>query len=163
MSKNAVFVLPFFIAGLAAVGPILSPNLVQGGILPASQLSALGVQFSSPELLARNYTGLKNSLISKSQKPLIIKTLITAYSSSPDETDSTPFITASGSYTRDGIVAANFLPFGTRIRIPTIFGPKIFIVEDRLCEEYNDRIDIWFSTKGGALEFGKKTSHIEIL
>src|SRR3990167_1248447 len=38
---------------------------------------------------------------------------ITAYSSTPEETDSTPFITASGTHVRDGVVAANFLPLGT--------------------------------------------------
>ena len=37
---------------------------------------------------------------------------LTAYSSSVDETDDTPFITASGKHVRDGIVATNFLPFG---------------------------------------------------
>ncbi len=158
MSKNAVFVLPFFIAGLVAMGPVFSPNSAQGDISPDKQLSA-----NSAELLARNYTGLKSSSIPEEQKPIIIKTIITAYSSSLDETDDTPFITASGSYTRDGIVAANFLPFGTRIRIPKFFGPKIFMVEDRLRSDYNDRIDIWFSTKEGALEFGQKTSHIEVL
>ncbi len=162
MSKNAVFVLPFFITGLVGIVPVLSPNSVQGDYLPASQVSA-AITVGSAELLAINYTGLKSPSIPENQKPLIIKTLITAYSSSVDETDDTPFITASGSYTRDGIVAANFLPIGTRIRIPTIFGPKVFIVEDRLRSDYNDRIDIWFSTKGGALEFGKKTSHIEVL
>ena len=34
---------------------------------------------------------------------------ITAYSSTPDQTDSTPFITAYNTFVRDGIVAANFL------------------------------------------------------
>ena len=35
----------------------------------------------------------------------------TAYTSDPAETDSSPFTTANGSQVRDGIVAANFLPF----------------------------------------------------
>lgn len=79
---------------------------------------------------------------------------ITAYSSSPDETDNTPWITAYNTITRDGIVASNDLPFGTKIRIPQIFGDKVFIVEDRLNERINGVIDVWFPTKDEALEFG---------
>ena len=41
-----------------------------------------------------------------------IEVWVTAYSSTPEETDDTPRITASGGEVRDGIVAANFLPFG---------------------------------------------------
>lgn len=41
---------------------------------------------------------------------------ITAYASVPDETDSTPFITADGSHVADGIVASNILPFGTGLK-----------------------------------------------
>src|SRR3989344_3213041 len=60
----------------------------------------------------------------------------TAYSSTPDQTDDTPFITAKGTTVRDGIIAANFLPFGTRIKIPDIYGDKIFVVEDRMNRRY---------------------------
>ncbi|MDP3003980.1 MAG: hypothetical protein Q8N43_00505, partial [Candidatus Azambacteria bacterium] len=38
-----------------------------------------------------------------------MKVVLTAYSSTPDQTDDTPFITASNTRVRDGIVAANFL------------------------------------------------------
>ncbi|MBD3252034.1 hypothetical protein GF380_06350, partial [Candidatus Uhrbacteria bacterium] len=55
---------------------------------------------------------------------------MTAYTSRPEETDDTPFITADGSHVRDGIVAANFLPFGTKVRIPSLFGDQIFEVHD---------------------------------
>src|SRR3989338_8592683 len=44
---------------------------------------------------------------------------LTAYSSSADETDSTPFITASGSKTRHGVVASNDLPFGRSFEATT--------------------------------------------
>ncbi|MBI2036999.1 MAG: hypothetical protein HYT14_01400, partial [Candidatus Liptonbacteria bacterium] len=53
---------------------------------------------------------------------------ITAYSSTPEETDSTPFITASGTHVRDGVVAANFLPFGTAVKIPELYGDRLFVV-----------------------------------
>lgn len=90
-------------------------------------------------------------------KPLIRKVLyftITGYSSSPDETDDTPWLTAYNTLTRDGIVASNDLPFGTKIKIPQIFGDKIFVVEDRLNERIRGIIDVWFPSKEKALNFG---------
>ncbi len=57
---------------------------------------------------------------------------ITAYSSTVDQTDSTPFITANGVHVHDGVVATNALPFGTQIKIPALFGDKVFTVEDRM-------------------------------
>lgn len=89
--------------------------------------------------------------------------IVTAYSSTPWETDDTPHITASGTYVRDGIVAANFLPFGTKIRIPQIFGDKVFVVEDRLSPEKKYHIDVWFPSYEEALHFGAHLTYIEIL
>lgn len=86
-----------------------------------------------------------------------------AYSSSVDETDDTPFITAAGTYTRDGIVAANFLPLGTAIKIPDLYGDKIFIVEDRMNKRYNLNVDLWFPSKELAKQFGRKTIKIEVV
>ena len=89
---------------------------------------------------------------------------MTAYTSSVDETDSTPFITADGSHTRDGIVAANNLKFGTRVRFPDLCGDKVFEVHDRMNKRYTDRIDIWMTTKGEAFKFGVKHNvRVEIL
>lgn len=89
--------------------------------------------------------------------------MMTAYSSTPDQTDSTPFITASGTRVRDGIVAANFLPFGAKIKIPQLFGDKVFVVEDRMNKRYTERVDIWFSTRRDARQFGIKKAEIVVL
>ena len=81
--------------------------------------------------------------------------VFTAYSSNPDETDSTPFITASGSEVRDGVIANNCLHFGTRVMIPGLFEDKIFVVEDRKNSRYGCQwFDIWHSSKSGAKRFG---------
>lgn len=88
---------------------------------------------------------------------------VTAYTSSPEETDDTPFETAMGTRTRDGIVAANFLPFGTRIKIPKLFGDKIFVVEDRMNRKYSDRVDIWVETKAQAYWIGIRNLEIIVL
>lgn len=88
---------------------------------------------------------------------------VTAYSSSVDETDDSPFITANGTYVRDGIVAANFLPFGTAVKIPALFGDKIFVVTDRMNQRFSDRMDIWMPSKNAAFQFGLKKVVIEIV
>lgn len=93
-----------------------------------------------------------------------IKAVVTAYSSTPDQTDSTPFITASGKPVAENIVANNMLPFGTKIRIPELYGDKVFIVGDRMNKRMGDyRFDLWMTSRSLALNFGVKTTEVEIL
>ncbi len=89
--------------------------------------------------------------------------IITAYSSTFDQTDSTPFITASGTYVRNGVVACNFLRFGTRIRLPHLYGEKIFVVEDRMAPRNSHKMDIWFASQWQAKQFGVKKAKVEVL
>jgi len=96
---------------------------------------------------------------------LISETLdmrVTAYASVPDETDDTPFITASGLHVADGIVASNALPLGTRIEIPSLFGDKVFVVEDRMSKHFMNTIDVWMPTKQKALVFGLNYADIDV-
>ncbi|MCX6759914.1 MAG: hypothetical protein NTW46_01050 [Candidatus Nealsonbacteria bacterium] len=93
-----------------------------------------------------------------------MQVMITTYSSTPNQTDSTPFITASGKSVADGIIANNHLPFGTKVKIPAIFGDKVFEVQDRMHSRKPDsQIDIWFSDNNEAKNFGVKQSYIEII
>lgn len=88
---------------------------------------------------------------------------ITAYASDPAETSDHPFITASGEHVRDGIVATNLLPFGTKIQIPAIFGNKIFVVEDRMNKKFQNTIDIWMASKEAAIYFGVAHTSVIVL
>jgi 3D (Asp-Asp-Asp) domain-containing protein len=93
-----------------------------------------------------------------------INVVITAYSSTPDQTDDSPFITASGKTVADGIIANNLLPFGTKVRIPKLYGDKVFVVQDRMNRRMgNYRFDIWFPDRTSALKFGVKATDIEVL
>ena len=103
----------------------------------------------------------QNTLVSNYNSAFNI--LVTAYSSSIDETDDTPFTTAAGTGVRPGVAAANFLPLGTQFRLPELFGEEVFTVEDRLHSRYNDRVDIWFDSKEEAEKFGYKITRLEIL
>ncbi|MCW1929700.1 MAG: 3D domain-containing protein [Candidatus Kerfeldbacteria bacterium] len=90
--------------------------------------------------------------------------LMTSYTSLPELTDSSPFITANGSHVRMGTIAANCLPFGTRVRIPDLFGDQIFVVEDRLAARKPcSMIDVWLPTYAEAKQFGVKRAKVEIL
>jgi len=93
-----------------------------------------------------------------------INVVITAYSSTIGETDDTPDITALGTHVRDGIIANNSLPFGTKIRIPELYGDKVFTVEDRMSWKKGDyHFDIWFPSHEEAENFGAEWTYIEIL
>ncbi len=93
----------------------------------------------------------------------VYETFVTAYSSSADETDSTPFITASGEHVRDGIVAANFLPLGTKVKIPEYFGDKIFVVKDRMARRHAEKVDVWFPSKDLAKAFGIRKLQVQVI
>lgn len=92
---------------------------------------------------------------------------ITAYNSEPGQCDNSPCTTANGfNVCEHGIedtVAANFLKFGTKIKIPELFGDRIFVVRDRMNARYQDRLDIWMIEKSDAIKFGVRYAKIEIL
>jgi 3D (Asp-Asp-Asp) domain-containing protein len=88
---------------------------------------------------------------------------VSGYNSEVGQTDDTPFITANGTHVRDGIVATNMFPFGTIIKIPSLYGNKIFVVTDRMNSRYQKNVDIWFADKGEALALGRRTVQIEVI
>lgn len=81
----------------------------------------------------------------------VVDAVITAYTSTPGQTDDSPFIAANGKRVHDGMIAVNGLPFGTIIKIPELFGEKEFVVEDRMnkrysCKDNHCNMDIWMDT-----------------
>jgi hypothetical protein len=79
--------------------------------------------------------------------PQVVKTYTartTYYASEKAQTDGDPFTTASGTRVHWGTVAANCLPFGTKIRMPDVYGDMIFIVEDRHAKRFGcGLMDVW--------------------
>ncbi len=92
---------------------------------------------------------------------------ITAYNSLPEQTNCQPCITANGfNVCEHGIedtIAANFLRFGTKVRIPELFGDRVFIVRDRMNKRYPSRVDIWMLERDDAIQFGIKRAKIEVI
>lgn len=118
---------------------------------------------SSRASISGYYEGPTLPEIPRREPRRTMRVVVTSYNSEPGQTDDTPFITASGSRTRDGVVAANFLPFGTIVRFPEVFGDKEFVVEDRMNKRYYYRADIWMENKKDSIDFGAKYLEIEIL
>ena len=92
---------------------------------------------------------------------------ITSYNSEVSQCDGSPCITANGfNLCEHGIedsIAANWLKFGTKVRIPELFGDRVFVVRDRMNKRYPDRVDVWFKDKSESRKFGVRIAKIEIL
>ena len=96
----------------------------------------------------------------------VMNIVMTAYSSTVDQTDASPCITANGfnvcEHNQENVIAANFLPFGTKIRMPEIYGNRVFTVQDRMNRRYWYRGDVWLKSRESAKQFGVKYAKIEI-
>ena len=95
--------------------------------------------------------------------PLIPKAkiyaVITSYNPVPEQTDSTPNITASGERVREGIIACpRYLPFGTVVKIDN----KYYECADRMNPRYQHRFDILTFSKEEAMEWGVKKKQVII-
>ena len=92
---------------------------------------------------------------------------MTAYNSLKGQTDDDPCTAASGfnlcKHNVEDSVAANFLPMGTVIKAPALFGDREFVVRDRTHPKYGDRVDFWFKTRSDAMQFGKRRSAIIVV
>ena len=93
--------------------------------------------------------------------------VITAYNSEVSQTDDDPCTTANGynlcKNNKEDSIAANFLKFGTKVRIPELFGDKVFVVRDRMNVKHANRIDVWMKDHGDAMKFGVKFAKIEVI
>jgi 3D (Asp-Asp-Asp) domain-containing protein len=156
--------------------PLIS-SIIAGFVSGIILLISLAPQTISAEFLNNSLSSLDPVVLVKNGKLTVckidkssyeivkkIKMVITAYSSTEDQTDDTPFITASGRAVAAGIKANNMLPFGTKIKIPELFGDKIFVVEDRMNQRKGKyHADIWFEDYSDARDFGAKVTEIVVI
>lgn len=88
-----------------------------------------------------------------------VTAVVTAYTSSPEETDDTPNVNAAGKETRSGTAACPAkYAFGTVIEIE---GEK-FVCEDRMHLRYRhgDFYDIWMESREEALKWGRRVLQV---
>ncbi|NQV12392.1 3D domain-containing protein [Candidatus Uhrbacteria bacterium] len=147
---NAAFGMLAIMSSVGSVVPMTAPN-VHAQVL----LNELVAEYSVADPLSLPVAGTR-------EPSRTMKIPVSAYNSLPNQTDSTPFNTADGTYVRDGLIAANFLPLGTRVRFPELYGDKEFIVKDRMNKRYNYKADIWMEEYSDAIQFGVHYTTIEI-
>ena len=151
-SKIIKFTFPYKLALILALISIIFdtsfPQLAQ----------AQGADWSGAEIIGQ----LPLAQEREATRPM--KVILTAYSSTPGQTDSTPFITANGKQVYDGLIAANWLPFGTRVKFPELLGDKIFTVNDRMHQRFGrGRVDLWLDAPLDKVKaFGVKKVIMEI-
>lgn len=173
--KNSLFLskklevnnLFFLIAIIAICLLVLFPlGVDQKGEFKLGEFSKENLVFSEAVIIQGNSLLPVSSHLLTEDEPKTtkkIRVIVTAYSSSPWETDDTPYLTASGTTVRDGIVATNILPFGTKIKLSSLYGDKIFVVEDRMNSRKGYHVDIWHSSYLEAKQFGVKLTEMEII
>lgn len=109
---------------------------------------------------SRTYYSKETENTSDSFVGIINSAHITAYNSVPEQTDDTPFITASGLFVYDGIVANNCLPFGTKVEIEG----RLYEVQDRMNSRYGcEYFDIWMEDVDNSKKWGVKHDRILIV
>nr|WP_241374210.1 3D domain-containing protein [Thermus arciformis] len=106
----------------------------------------------------------------------------TAYTSSVRETDSTPFVTATGMRTRLGVIAVSpdllkVLPYGTKVRLvdlgsvygrgrgqfDALFAGRLFVVADVMHPRMREKVDVWLPDRATALRFGRRLVRLEVV
>lgn len=116
--------------------------------------------------------------------PAVLVLKATAYTSSVRETDSTPFVTATGARTRFGIIAvsrdllSSDLPYGSKVKIEDLgewgtgrgkgrfnnmLRDVVFVVEDTMHKRKRQQIDVWMPDRALALKWGVRRVRITVL
>jgi 3D (Asp-Asp-Asp) domain-containing protein len=114
-------------------------------------------------------------------KNLIVRS--TAYNSTPGQTDSSPYQTATGARTRFGIVALSRdllrrIPYGSRVlledmgswaqgrgrgRYNAILSRVVFVVEDTMHPRKTATMDVWFPAHHQAVQWGVRRLRLSIV
>ena len=115
--------------------------------------------------------------------PRVLILEATAYTSSPRETDSTPYVTATGARTRLGILAVSRdllkeLPYGSLVKLEDLgrwqdgqdagrfnflFKDVLFVVEDTMNRRFKQRVDVWLPDRSLALKFGRRRLKLTVI
>lgn len=86
-----------------------------------------------------------------------LQVVATGYSSTPDQTDSDPWITATGTRVHAGTIA---LSPDLRQLLP--YGSTVLVVEDSTHPRLRQTVDVWFPDRGSALRWGRRTLTLEL-
>lgn len=171
IDKTFAVILLIAVFGLCFPQYSLAQNYLpeENKIIPASDLEIVGTLTminQSPVVIKKEPLRLPEN--GGREAWLVKKMWVTAYNSLPEQTDFEPCIAASGldlcEHDREDIIATNFLnlPFGTRVKLPELFGDRVFVVHDRMNASIQATIDVWLKDYQQAKKFGRKWTTVEI-
>lgn len=166
LAQKTVDALAVIAISASLINSLVNPNLVRAA---DSSTSTPVVQ---PVEVDQETTPEPIKEVRKAKRTMTV--VATSYSSEAAQTDATPCIPAMWkfdlceNFAKTGIedtIAANFLPLGTEVRFPELYGDKVFVVRDRMNAKYNgkSRIDFWKSSKPAAVKFGAQRMVMEVL
>lgn len=108
----------------------------------------------------------------------LLDVTITAYNSDPAQTDSTPFITATNTQTRPGVLAvsrdllAGPVPYGSKVQVLEVdsgvvgcsgWVPDLLLdVEDTMHPRKTNQMDLWLEEHHDALLWGRCPAVVQV-
>lgn len=149
--------------------PFLSLLLILGLLTLTAGEQGPGVAIGPPSGGGFNGWGPRLELLSE-PGGMEVRILVTGYSSTRDQCDDDPLITASNQPVRQGIIALSRdllkrydpqAPFswGDRVHLS---GVGDFTVADSMNERYTRRADIWFPDRASARQWGIKEHRLTV-
>jgi 3D (Asp-Asp-Asp) domain-containing protein len=158
---NRLLVTSVFAVPALLLGAESARNARNGSLLPDAGMQVTEVA-SLRGSLDRYYGGRHDE--SLNGREIAVSVIVSGYTSRPEETDDTPFETASLTTTRRGVLALSrdlvrrYTPgapfeFGDVVHI---HGIGDFVVEDVMNLRYERHADIWFESLDEAREFGRR-------
>lgn len=137
-------------------------------MIKESKMGEDAAKLTTPAILQATLPVIESVASSSEFKVIRTSThTITAYNSEAGQTDDSPCITANGyNVCKSGVedtIAANFLKFGTKVKIPELFGDRVFVVRDRMNKKHPSRVDVWMVDRHDAVQFGVKVAKIQVV
>lgn len=154
------------VASQAVKAALSAPAKAAAAVKPVSTVKPV----SAAAARAQGVTRASSSGLRSTGRSAVVHS--TAYNSTLGQTDSTPFITATGTRVRSGVVALSRdllgrFPYGTRLTIEDLSGRysgylrgRVFIVEDTMNVRIGNTVDIWMVSRGEAMSWGNRNIRI---
>jgi len=145
--------------------------------LTAGKSIAASTKAATEQPVQKDFEIVESNDFPKAKEKISIRSywvVATAYSSEVAQTDDSPCVPSMSDFNLckyyqqhkiEDTIAANFLPLGTKVKFPELYGEKVFTVRDRMNKRYNGtaRIDFWKSETTEAENFGVKSVKMEII
>ncbi len=152
------------IGGLFLLGALIAPD-----DLPVAQRTEqarpkreVGGSIPSGQAMTFQYSTYDIRLKGVSLPDRVIRVTATAYSSSPDETDSTPNVGAFGPVGPGTVAVSRDLLRYVRPHQRVKVNGRSYIVRDTMHQRWRRRVDLWKPSKQQAIQYGVREAWLEL-